>query len=172
MKAPAETRGTACIYCYCEGGRCLLQRIPVIPDQILTIATLTRSQIAALRLIHLQKERIISAKRWTWLCLSQSWQVMDRRSESPDEAWLWITSCSVPRQCNLPQVPILIPLSAEGSTHASYKPLDLLFFSLAELAEGELSFGVFFLVFFLKVSSSSSSSLSSSVPESTKTGTS
>lgn len=45
-------------------------------------------------------------------------------------------------------------------------PLDLDFFSLAELAEGELSFVVFFLVFFLGVSSLSSSSSSSSVPES------
>lgn len=44
-------------------------------------------------------------------------------------------------------------------------PLDLDFFSLAELAGGELSFVTFFFVFFLGVSSSSSSS-SSSVTES------
>lgn len=61
------------------------------------------------------------------------------------------------------QVPSLI-------SHVLDKPLDLLFFSLAELAEGQLSFDVFFLVFFLGVSSSSSSS--SSVSEATGTGTS
>lgn len=78
---------------------------------------------------------------------------MDGRSECPDEA---------------SQMLFCVPLlSTEGSTH---KPLDLLFFSLAELAEGALSFVVFFLVFFLGVSSSSSSPLSSSVSESTQTG--
>lgn len=76
----------------------------------------------------------------------------------------------VPLPGKVTQVPNLTSLSTEGSTHVSYKPLDLLFLSLAELAEGELSFGVFFLVFFLGVSSSSSSSLSSSVSEATRTG--
>lgn len=161
MKPPVEVRGIACIYCYSESRRCLFRGF-LFRYWLSPCPHYTRLLLWA---FNLQKEREKKVNGSLKVNGSPIWIPWWSRNVNQ------ILFC-VPLQHKVTQVPILISLSTEGTTHMSYKPLDLLFFSLAELAEGELSFAVFFLVFFLGVSSSSSSSLSSSVSESTRMGTS